>query len=133
MEAVQLLDKMKIYANMSRFTREKVEIFIECGLAYYQMVDPDQSKESILIALANCSPGSHEQAILHWMLGEVQWGISTDQFSAMKTWEIALEELDTLATQADHDNLPATRDWYRTTRDLLEAVLRERATTASIG
>ena len=132
-EAELLVERMKTYASSCKITREKVEILTECGLAYFQMGNLDQSIKTLIVTLANSSPGSHEQAILHWMLGEVQWNVTSEQFSAMKTWEIAKEELDILATQADYDNLPSTRDWYRNTSDHVETVLRQRATTASFG
>jgi hypothetical protein len=129
--AYQVVEKLKSYGSTCKFTREKVEIFTECGLAYFRMGSPYQAMETIRIALANCSPGSHEQAILHWMAGEAEWNVNTERFSAMKTWEIAIEDLNSLATQADYENRISSRDWYRDTRDQLEAVLMQRAKTAS--
>jgi tetratricopeptide (TPR) repeat protein len=127
MIANQWVKRIKEFANKSKVTREKMEIWAECGLAHFQMGDPYLCIESLKQALSNCAPGSHEQAILHWMLGEAQLKEETLHFDAFKTWELALEELNALAVVADRRNKIPERDWYRIAFRNLEAALRTRA------
>jgi tetratricopeptide (TPR) repeat protein len=124
--AYQIIEHFKKIGLQSIMTLERAEIWAECGLAFFEMGNPFEAIEAFKQSLANCPPGSHSQAIVRWMLGEVQWHIDSEHDTAIRNWEKTLEELSVLEQQADYKNRIPDRDWYRDRMDELHGRLNNR-------
>jgi len=125
-EAYQALEYLKIFEGDRIDTFERGEIWAECGLSFYQLGNPFESQSSLLKALENYPPGSHEYAVTCWMIGIVQWLLENRHSDAMMNWKRAIENFRQLKDQAEFDRQRSKVDWYSERISEMEESLRER-------
>ncbi|MFB5621122.1 MAG: hypothetical protein ACE5RC_08350 [Nitrosopumilus sp.] len=125
-EAYQALEYLKFLEGDRIDTFERGEIWAECGLLFYQLGNPFEAQTSLLKALENYPPGSHEYAVVCWMLGIVQWSLENKHGDAMKNWNLAIERFDQLKIQAEYTRQNSLVVWYLTRIDEMVEGLREK-------
>ena len=125
-EAYQALEYLKLLEGDRIDTFERGEIWAECGLLFYQLGNPFEAQTSLLKALENYPPRSHEYAVVWWMLGIVQWSLENKHSDAIRNWTLAIENFDQLKIQAEYSRQNSLVIWYETRIDEMEESLREK-------
>ena len=112
MPAYQAIEQLKSYESSRILTRERAEIWIECGLGFFYIGDPDEAMEALKRAIA-LDASMHAEAVAHCMLSAIQWQFVSKRSEALLNWKTAIEKLGQLADLADKENWTDRRDWYR--------------------
>lgn len=94
-EAYQAIEYLKSFVNNRENANERGEIWVECGMAYYDMGNSIEAINSLKSAEKEYPPESHEHAVVRWMLGTIQWYFEKDKPEAIKNWKWAIEEFST--------------------------------------
>ena len=113
--------KIKIllsYDSESKNQFQRGEIWLESGMAIYEMGDMFNAIVHFEKAVNHFPPESHEHAIALWMLGSVQWEIGKNA-DASRNWETTIDEFRALEKISEESRRMNEMDWYeRKTRDL---------------
>jgi len=125
-EAYQAIEFLKTYENNRENAFERGEIWLECGLAYYDMGNSIEAIKSLKMAEKEFPPASHEHAVTRWMLGTVQWSFESDNAEAMVNLKEAIEEFRSLEKMSEQDRRVREKDWYADRIEDMEENLRER-------
>jgi len=125
-EAYQALEYIKLFEGDRIDTFERGEIWAECGLSFYRLGNPFEAQSSLLKALENYPPGSHEYAVIGWLLGIIQWSLENKHSDAMKNWKRAIENFGQLKIQAEFDRQRFKVDWYSERIGEMDENLREK-------
>jgi hypothetical protein len=94
---------------------ERAEIFLEFGLAIYEMGNTHNAIELLRKSVLHFLPGVgtyHKQVVARCMLGAVEWMNETSHTQADADWTRSIEDLGKLRTWASRDNQQTKRDWY---------------------
>lgn len=94
---------------------EKAEIFLEFGLAIYELENTHFAMELLRKSVLHFFPGAgiyHKQVIARCMLGAVEWidGLSRNQADA--DWTRCIAEFEQLRQWAEWDNQSTKKEWY---------------------
>lgn len=108
---------------------ERAEIYLEFGLAVYQLGNTHYAIELLRKAVQNFYPGIgsyHKQVIARCMLGALEWMEISSYKQAAVDWKRCIAEFEDLRRWADRDNLPKKEEWYAQHCEILQAALLER-------
>ena len=108
---------------------ERAEVYLEFGLALYQLDNIHYAIELLRKAVQYFYPGIgsfHKQVIARCMLGALEWMEVTSHKQAAQDWKRCIAEFDDLQRWADRDNLPKKEKWYARHSEILQAALLER-------
>jgi hypothetical protein len=113
---------------------EKAEIYLEFGLAVYQMGNRHFSVELLRNAVQNFYPGVgmyHKQVVARCMLGAVEWTQKISRNQAAAHWEQSIADFESLRRWADRDNLQDKQTWYKQRCAILQAAMLEQCNQTS--
>jgi hypothetical protein len=125
--SVVMTDLQEI-TNWSNAAEERAEALLESGFAAYQVGSYPLALELLGRAVPAYSPESgvnHKQVMARWMLGAVEWMVSTARNKAILDWTRCIEELEQLRLRSDRDNRQERRKWYADRRITLQNALAE--------
>src|SRR5215211_3431592 len=108
---------------------ERAEIYLEFGLAVYQMGNIHYAIELLRKSVQNFYPGVgsyHKQVVARCMLGALEWMQVSSHKQALIDWKRCVEEFEHLRRWADRDTLSKKEEWYAKHREFLRAALLER-------
>lgn len=108
---------------------EKAEIYLEFGLAMYQMGNIHYAIELLRKSVRYFHAGVgtyHKQAVARCMLGALEWMQRPSHNQATADWIRCIEEFEKLRGEADRDNCPEKEKWYAQHRDILRVALFEK-------
>jgi tetratricopeptide (TPR) repeat protein len=108
---------------------ERAEIYLEFGLAVYQLGNTHYAIELLRKAVQYFYPGIgsyHKQVIARCMLGAVEWMQPFTHKQAAVDWKRCIAEFEDLRRWADRDNLQKKEEWYAQHCEILRAALLER-------
>lgn len=107
---------------------ERAEIYLEFGLATYQMGHSYFAIELLRKAVLNFYPGIgayHKQVVARCMLGALEWMHRSSHNQAAADWLHCVEEFDNLREWADRENFQEKEEWYAEQGGLLRTALLE--------
>jgi len=125
-EAYQAIEYLKELENNREKAFERGEIWVECGMVYYDMGNSIEAIKSLKCAEKEYPPESHEHAVVRWMLGTVQWFFEKDNPEAIKNWKWAIEEFRSLERVAEQDRRIREKNWYAERITEMDEGLREK-------
>lgn len=108
---------------------EKAEIYLEFGLAFYQLGNIHFAIELLRKAVEGFFPGIgtyHKQVVARCMLGAMEWMKPPPHKQAITDWTRSMEEFESLQLWASRDNNQTKQEWYAKHHALLYAALWER-------
>lgn len=105
--------------------QETGEAFAWCGMAEWQMGKQMSSLYYFRAALSQYLPGSHEYAVLTWVLGLAEIAIPQMKSKAIVTLERGIQRMERLQIQSVEENDHHKRDWYALTHQAMRRVLRK--------
>jgi hypothetical protein len=108
---------------------ESAEIYLEFGLAMYQMGNPYYATELLRKSVLYFYPGVgtyHKQVVARGLLGALEWRQRSARNQADADWMCCINEFEKLRGLADVDNCPEKERWYAQHRDILRAALSEK-------
>ena len=111
-EAYQVIDYLKSCENYRVNGFERGEIWMEYGLAYYDMGNLIEAIDSLKKAEKEYPAGHHEHAVALWMLGTVQWCFENDHAEALMNWKEAIEEFRLLERIHEQACQVEEKNWY---------------------
>jgi tetratricopeptide (TPR) repeat protein len=124
--AYQFIGELQKLSKGSSDYLEVPEIMVECGLLEYEMGNLEGAIKLVDQAVSNYNPGSHQQAVVQWMLGALLWQTPAKISQATTSWEQAISGFSDLAVKAGHSGHLTLRDWYQEkTRYMLKALNNE--------
>jgi tetratricopeptide (TPR) repeat protein len=94
---------------------EQAEIFLEFGLAIYEMGNTHFAIELLRKSVLHFFPGVgtyHKQVVARCMLGAVEWMDGRSHNQAEADWTRCIEEFEKLGQWANQDNNPTKKEWY---------------------
>jgi len=107
---------------------ERAEIYLEFGLAMYQLGNLYFAIDFIRKAVQNFYPGIgtyHKHVVARCMLGALEWLNQSPCAQAKEDWTQSIEGLEILRTLADRNNDFERRIWYTEHRRILKEALDE--------
>jgi hypothetical protein len=110
---------------------ERAEIYLEFGLALYQMGNVHFAIELLRRSVQSFFPGIgtyHKQAVARCMLGALEWMNNLSRKQADQDWRSSIGDFDNLRLSASRDNHPTKIDWYAEHSAILHAALLEKST-----
>jgi tetratricopeptide (TPR) repeat protein len=125
-EVPAALDDLQKITKWSSPVYERAEAFLECGIAYNQIGNNQLAVELLRKAVLDFAPNrgdSHKQTMARWILGAVEWMISTEKNQAIIEWTKCIEELAELGLRATRRNRQNRKRWYADRRAILQAAL----------
>lgn len=128
-----LMQDLQEANRRSERIHERAEIYLEFGLATYQIGNSHFAIELLRKAVSDFYPGIgtyHKQAVAHCMLGAVEWMHTSSRKQAAADWLRCIDEFEQLRDCADRDNFPKKEKWYSEHRDILSSALLERVKPA---
>ncbi len=103
------------------------QVLVDCALIAYQMDNQKEETSRLLKqALLGFSPGSHQHAVVRWMLGLVQWPDKSKVEQAVANWQQSREIFLELAMNEDRLNRQDRRRWYRRTCQVMRLALEQK-------
>jgi hypothetical protein len=108
---------------------ERAEIYLEFGLAVYEIRNTYFAIELLRKSVLNFFPGVgtyHKQVVARCILGAVEWMNETSHAQADADWTRSLEEFEKLRQWASRDNHQTKREWYTEHRAILYDALLEK-------
>ena len=108
---------------------ERAEIYLEFGLAIYEMGNTHFAIELLRNSVLNFYPGIgtyHKQVVARCMLGAVEWMNEPSREQAIVDWNRSIEEFEILRQWASKDNNQTKQDWYTEHRAILNEALSDR-------
>jgi hypothetical protein len=122
-DAEAFLEQIKGLAGQLRDHKEVAELLVECACSAYSMGDLTKAEATLVEALRCAWSDLHRRAVIHWMMGCVQWQSLHDRQEAVVSWRNGLVSFESLADQPD---IPGEqRDWYRQSCALMQQSLVE--------
>lgn len=111
-EAYQVIEYLKSCEKNRVSGFERGEIWVEYGLAYYDMGNLMEAIASLKKAEIAYPAGNHEHAVALWMLGTMQWSFENEHAGALMNWKEAIEEFDLMERIAEQEENEEKRNWY---------------------
>jgi tetratricopeptide (TPR) repeat protein len=108
---------------------ERAEIYLEFGLAVYQLGNLYSAIDLLRKAVQSFSPGIgtyHKEVVARCMLGAVERMNEPSHDQAIADWTVSIEDFEKLRTMANRNNDFKKRDWYTNHRRILCAASDER-------
>lgn len=108
---------------------EKAEIYLEFGLAIYELGNAHFAVDLLRKAVSNFYPGIgayHKQTVARCMLGALEWKIDRSHTQAVADWNRSIEEFEILRQWASRDHHQTKIDWYTEHRAILCEALSDR-------
>ncbi|MBS4058914.1 MAG: hypothetical protein KG029_00815 [Bacteroidetes bacterium] len=130
MYAKQVLDRLAAYGSQSISPLERGEVWVACGMAFYDMNNLHEAAVALKHAVSDYPPLSHQRAVSRWLLGMAQWELVTEADQAIMNWSKTIEDFEALMEQAENDNHRKRRFWYRDKIKDLKDALREKIQTS---
>lgn len=124
-----LMQDLQEATRVSQALYERAEIYLEFGLAIYQMGNTHFAIELLRKSVLNFFPGMgpyHKQTVARAMLGAVEWLHELCRDQADADWDRSYEDFEKLRTCASKDNDETKRDWYTERSASLYEALQER-------
>jgi len=121
-----LIQDLQEVIRSSERIYERAEIYLEFGLAMYQMGNSYFAIELLRRAVSDFYPGIgvyHKQVVARCMLGAVEWMHKSSHQQAAADWLCCFDQFEQLRCLADRDNLPEKEEWYSERRNILTAAL----------
>jgi tetratricopeptide (TPR) repeat protein len=91
---------------------EGIEVFVECGMALYQIKNYSNAANTLRRAAAGFPPGSHRQAVARWMAGLAQWQVQSERDNAIINWQQSIKDFEGLEQQASRSQNSDRAIWY---------------------
>ena len=124
-----LIQELQEAVRWSERIYERAEIYLEFGLAMYQMGNSYFAMELLRRAVSDFYPGFgayHKQVVARCMLGAVEWMHKSSLKQAAKDWSCCVDGFENLCSRADRDNIQEKMDWYSEHSDILRSALLKR-------
>jgi tetratricopeptide (TPR) repeat protein len=123
-----LMQDLQDANKSSRDAYERAEIYLEFGLAIYQLGNLYSAIDLFRKSVQSFSPGIgiyHKEVVARCMLGAVEWMNDPPHDQAIADWTVSIEDFEKLRTLANRNNDLIKRDWYTDHRRILCAALDE--------
>jgi len=120
------LNYLKKKSRNSAEPRETAESLAFSGVKLLEMNNPKQAIADLRRAIACCSPASHDQVFLRWILGLEQLKIESEWCSGIENLEMSIRHMETLARTADRQNGFYKRTWYEVYGSAMRGILNQR-------
>jgi tetratricopeptide (TPR) repeat protein len=121
-----LMQDLEAANQQSRRVYERGEIYLEFGLATYQLGNSRFAVELLRQAVSDFYPGigiCHKQVVARCMLGALEWMHKSLHSQASADWLRCVDELEQLGEWADRENLDDKEKWYSDHCDILRSAL----------
>jgi tetratricopeptide (TPR) repeat protein len=103
------------------------QILVDCALLAYQMDNQkDEAIRFLKQALMVFTPHSHQQAVVRWMIGMVEWLDKSMVEQAVTNWQQSREIFLELSVNEDHANRQDRRRWYKRTSQVMRLALEQK-------
>ncbi len=109
---------------------EKAELYLEFGLAIYQLRDISHAVELLKKSVQCFYAGLgtyHKQVAARCMLGALEWMAAASRDQAAADWKCSIQELARLGRWAGRDKNQEKREWYAEHHAILRAAWLERS------
>jgi hypothetical protein len=123
-----LMQDLEKANQQSRRVSERGEIYLEFGLATYQLGNSRFAVELLRQAVSDFYTGigtCHQQMVARCILGALEWMHKSLHNLATADWLRCVEELEQLRDAADRENLDDKTQWYSEHCDILRSALLE--------
>ena len=123
-----LMQDLENANQRSRKVHERAEIYLEFGMATYQLGNSRFAVELLRRAVLDFYPGigtCHKQVVARCMLGALEWMHTSLHSQAAADWLRCVDELEQLRELADQGNLKDKVEWYSAQCDILRSALLE--------
>jgi hypothetical protein len=123
-----LMQDLQDAIGRSERAYERAEIYLEFGLATYQIGNSHFAIHLLRQAILNFYPGIgtyHKQVVARCMLGGLEWMHKSLHNQAAADWLRCIDELDDLRWRADCSNRREEEEWYSERCDILRSALLE--------
>lgn len=124
--AMEGLNYLKRISQNSAEPRETAESLAFSGIKQLEMRNTEQAIADLRRAIACCSPASHDQVFLRWILGLEQIKIESEWCRGIDNLEMCIRHMDTLAWIADRQNHYIKRTWYEVYHSAMRGILNQR-------
>jgi tetratricopeptide (TPR) repeat protein len=124
-----LMQDLQDANQSSRDAYERAEIYLEFGLAIYQLGNLYPAIDLLRKAGQRFYPGIgtyHKEVVARCMLGAVEWMYEPPHDQAIADWTQSIEDFEKLRSLANRNNDFTKRHWYTDHRRILHAALDER-------
>jgi hypothetical protein len=121
-----LMQDLETTSQRIRKMSEKAEVYLEFGLAMYQLGNSRFAVDLLREAVLDFYPGIgiyHKQLVARCMLGALEWMHKSMHSQAAADWQRCVEELEQLKHWADRENLDNQEKWYSEHCDILRSAL----------
>jgi tetratricopeptide (TPR) repeat protein len=123
-----LMQDLQQANNCSERLHERAEIYLEFGLATYQLGNSYFAIDLLRNAVLNFYPGIgtyHKQVVARCMLGALEWMHKACHNQAAADWMRCIDEFEKLQQWANRDNFHQKAEWYERRCEILRAALLE--------
>ena len=123
-----LMQDLQAAINRCNSLYERAEIYLEFGLATYQLRHSHFAIELLRKAVLNFYPGIgtyHKQVVTRCMLGALEWMHPACHSQAAADWLRCIDEFANLRECADRDHFHEKAEWYSLHHDILQSALLE--------
>ena len=117
-----LMQDLQEANRQSESIYEKAEIYLEFGLAMYQVGNIYYAIELLRKSVLYFYPGVgtyHKQVAARCMSGALEWMQRSSHHQADADWTCCIDEFEKLRGSADRDNCQEKEKWYAQHRDIL--------------
>lgn len=124
-----LMQDLQEANRWSERIHERAEVYLEFGLATYQIGNSHFAIELLRKAVQDFYPGVgnyHKQVVARCMLGAVEWMHKSSRKQAAADWLRCFDQFENLRWCADRDNLQEKEEWYAKRCNILTSALLER-------
>jgi tetratricopeptide (TPR) repeat protein len=134
-KAVAALDYLQVNQTVDRMlgvvkghgnTFEKAEVYLECGMARYHLLESKEAIRFIEQAISMYLPGSNRQAMVRWILGAIEWQDKALEDEAGRNWHRSLDDFSKLIDQANWDKAIYQLNWYSEKKKLMKSALNQK-------
>jgi len=125
-----LMTDLQVANSRSEGVYERAEIYLEFGLALYQMGNVHFAIELLSKSVQNFFPGIgtyHKQVVARCMLGALEWMNNLSRKQAEQDWRRCIQEFENLKLMASRDNQQTKIDWYTEREAIIHAAVLEKS------
>lgn len=119
----ELMSEIQQVNRFSKDYLETPEAVMECGFIAYQIDNLYESVELLQRAFELYKPGSHQQACVKWMLGDVQLRLVSEKIKAINSFQDAAQKFYDLKEKAVRPKQQLYWEWLETKLQILEKAI----------
>lgn len=130
-QARQALRRFKELGKTAKEAEEVNQNTVFWGLALWQMGSVYEALEHFNEAATRyAAPANHQEAVLHWMMGVIEWEMPGMGGPAAAQWGLACDAFVRLAREAEQKNQPERKNWYAQNGKRMRRLLEDKLSGA---